>query len=92
MTEEPVNQTLVLLREIRAKQDEHSGRLDSIDRRLQTLEREMTSASTRIRLALGTAHGAEYVANESQSTADSAMKKIDELIARLEAGELLPDV
>jgi hypothetical protein len=41
MTDEPENLVLLMLREIRSKQDEHSSRLDHIDTRLASIDRQL---------------------------------------------------
>ena len=40
MAEDPENLMLVMLREIRAKQDEHTDRLERVETRLQHLEKQ----------------------------------------------------
>jgi len=71
------NMTLVLLREIRAKQDEHSQSLADQTRRFDHLERRLDDLSKVVRYSLG--QSAETQFRQSQQE-----QRIDELFAKLE--------
>lgn len=84
MAKEPENHTLVLLREIRTKQDEHSGRFDAIDRRLAHLEEQQDDLGVQVTYALGLATNASLKAQTSASRAEEATSSIEALLARVE--------
>jgi hypothetical protein len=53
VVDEPNNIVLVMLREIRAKQDEHSGRFDGIEDRIRNMEKYLEQLPRRVTYSLG---------------------------------------
>jgi hypothetical protein len=70
MAKEPDNVVLMLLREIRAVQDEHSGRLERMEKRLDDVHEGMITS-------LG-------LAGHAHVRHDSMEKRLDELTKRVE--------
>jgi aminoglycoside phosphotransferase len=77
MAGEPDNMVLIMLREIRAKQEDHSQVLADQTRRFDHLERRLDDLSKVVRYSLG--QSAETQFRQSQQE-----QRIDELFAKLE--------
>ncbi len=77
MAREPENMVLVVLREIREKQDEHSDRFDRLETRMRHVERQLDDLSKVVTFSLGQSTEAKFM----QSRQDD---RIDELFERLE--------
>jgi hypothetical protein len=57
MADEPQNMVLVMLRDIRAKQDEHSAHFEQIEARLDDVEKQLDDYK-KIEIRRGTMQGA----------------------------------
>jgi 2-methylcitrate dehydratase PrpD len=84
MAEEPDNLVLKMLREIRAKQDEHSVKLDAHSQILERLDSEVQEIrhSVIYSLGLGTTQG--WKNSEQDRRLDEQKKRTDELFDKLE--------
>jgi hypothetical protein len=67
MTKEPENLTDVMLRDIRAKQDEHSMGLERIETRLGDVERQLDDYKKIVRYSLGQASETKFRQAEQES-------------------------
>jgi exonuclease III len=76
MAKEPDNILLALLREIRSKQDEQTGKLDTLERRVRHVESQLDDL--RITVTYSPGQSSETLKQTKQSA------PIDELFARLE--------
>ncbi len=77
MAKEPDNIVHVLLREIRAKQDEHTARFDSVESRLRHLEKQGEDLHMAVTYSLGQS-------TETQFKQSKQGTRIDELFGQLE--------
>jgi septal ring factor EnvC (AmiA/AmiB activator) len=76
MPDQPEDLTLRLLRDIRAKLDEHDKRFDAHDKRFDTLEERMDDLRTSMTYGLG-------LAMHAQVRHDGVAKKIEDIEGRL---------
>jgi chromosome segregation ATPase len=87
MTEDTENLILRLLRDIRAKQQDHDGRFDRIDARVATLERRMVDVQGSIALSVGFAVNANAHYETTAERIDRLTETVTDLKARVEALE-----
>ena len=90
MTEDTENIVLRLLREIRAKQDEHSAQFVSVEQRMTTLERKMDDVNESVAYALGVSAHANIAYETTGQRLDRLTETVADLKARLEALEQHP--
>ena len=88
MADEPDKLVLQLLREVRAGLGEVSARLGGVERKLDGIEGEVKGLRTMAQMALGTASGADFVAERAQKLAEDTNKRLDGLIAALKRREI----
>jgi len=81
MTDEPENLVLLMLREIRAKQDEHSSRLDHIDTRLASLDKQLDDYKKIVRYTLGTSSETELRQVQQESRINEIFEKLERLLS-----------
>jgi len=77
MAKEPDNIVLALLREIRSKQDEQTGKLDALEVRVRHVESQLDDLHVAVTYPLGQS-------SETQLKQTRQSPPIDELFARLE--------
>jgi hypothetical protein len=77
MAKEPANIVLALLREIRSKQDEQTGKLDALEGRVRHVESRLDDLHVAATYSLGQS-------SEAQSKQPKQSAPIDQLFARLE--------
>jgi hypothetical protein len=77
MPTEPENMTHVLLRDIRAKQDEHSANFDALETRVRHVESQLDDLRMTVTYALGQS-------TETQFKQAKQGARIDEFFAQLE--------
>ncbi len=87
MADEPNHVVLVLLREIRATQAEHTERLERVERRLEGIDGRINDESRMITHALGLGTGAVVRSREAAERSEQSNARLDELFARAEALE-----
>jgi len=80
MAGEPENITLVLLREIRAKQDEHSQSLSDHTRRFDHLEKRLDDLSKIVRYSLGQSAETQFRQSQQESRIDELFDKLEQLL------------
>jgi ABC-type Fe3+-citrate transport system substrate-binding protein len=81
MTKEPENLTHVMLREIRAKQDEHSTRLERIETRLGDVERQLDDYKKIVRYSLGQSSETQFRQAEQESRVNELFDKLEKLLS-----------
>lgn len=91
MAEQPENHTLQLLREIRAKQDEHSATLADHSARLVHIERALRESKKQFTYMIGVAASAEYASDSAKSRAEEFAERWEELSARIDEIENRPN-
>jgi hypothetical protein len=77
MAEEPDNMVLVILRDIRAKQDEHSAKLEAVETRVRHIEKQVEDLHMAVTFSLGQSTETQF--RQTRQTA-----RIDDLFAQLE--------
>ena len=87
MADEPESLVLVQLRAVRGKLDQHDERFDHLNGRLGEVLDEVRGLKRMSKAAIGEAAAAELVAQDAERAAERANRRIDELVARIEALE-----
>ena len=87
MADAPENLVLELLRDIRAKRDEHDRRFDMLERRLGDLDRKIEDLEYGVNQAVGLASRAVARAAEANTTSHGVERRLEELAARVAALE-----
>ena len=87
MADEPDNLVLVQLREIRALLEQHGRQLDVHSAKFDEVLDEVRGLKRMSKAAIGEAAAAELVAQDAERAAERANRRIDELVARIEALE-----
>ena len=87
MADEPDNLVLVQLREIRGILDQHTRQLTEHSARFVEVLDEVRGLKQMSKAAIGEAAAAELVAQDAERAAEGANRRIDELVARIEALE-----
>ncbi|HEY4775359.1 MAG TPA: hypothetical protein VIH40_11125 [Xanthobacteraceae bacterium] len=80
MADEPDNMILVMLREIRAKQDEHSQILGDHTQRFERLEKRFDDLAKVVRYSLGQTTETQFRQSEQESRIDELFNKLEELL------------
>jgi ABC-type Fe3+-citrate transport system substrate-binding protein len=80
MASEPDNMVLVLLREIRVKQDEHSQILESHTQRFDRLEKRLDALSKTVTYSLGQSTETQFRQSQQESRIDDLFAKLEELL------------
>jgi hypothetical protein len=86
MAREPENVVLVMLREIRSKQDEHSERFDRIDTDLADIKKQLGSLGKVVTYSLGQSSEAQFRQSQQESRIDDLFEKVERLLADEETG------
>jgi len=81
MADEPDNITLVMLREIRAKQDEHSLRFDRVDGRLEHVEKQLGNMTKVVTYSLGQTTETQFRQSQQESRIDELFEKLEKLLS-----------
>jgi aminoglycoside phosphotransferase len=80
MLGEPDNVVMVMLREIRAKQDEHSHVLGEHTQRFERLEKRLDDLAKVVRYSLGQSAETQFRQSEQESRIDQLFDKLEELL------------
>ena len=84
MAREPDNMTPILLREIRAKEDEHTGRFDRLDQRLDAIEKQMSRQAKVLTYSLGQSDETQFLQSEQETRIDQLFEKLEGLLSKPE--------
>jgi aminoglycoside phosphotransferase len=80
MADEPGNIVLVMLREIRAKQDEHSHVLGDHTQRFERLEKRLDDLAKVVRYSLGQSAETQFRQSQQETRIDELFAKLEELL------------
>ena len=80
MVGEPDNVVIVMLREIRAKQDEHSHVLGEHTQRFERLEKRLDDLAKVVRYSLGQSAETQFRQSRQESRIDQLFDKLEELL------------
>ena len=80
MLGEPDNVVMVMLREIRAKQDEHSHVLGEHTQRFEGLEKRLDDLAKVVRYSLGQSAETQFRQSGQESRIDQLFDKLEELL------------
>ncbi|MFL5071614.1 MAG: hypothetical protein ACJ8D9_18700 [Xanthobacteraceae bacterium] len=80
MIGEPDNVVLVMLGELRAKQDEHSHVLGEHTQRFERLERRLDDLAKVIRYSLGQSAETQFRQSQQEQRIDELFDKLEELL------------
>jgi dGTP triphosphohydrolase len=81
MTEEPQSIVLVMLRDIRAKQDEHSTHFEQIEARLGDVEKQLDDYKKIVRYSLGQSPETQPRQAQQESRIDELFEKLEKLLS-----------
>jgi hypothetical protein len=81
MTDEPDNLVLVMLRDIRTKQDEHSARFERIEGRLVGIEKQLDDYKKIVRYALGQSSETQFRQVQQESRINELFDKLEKLLS-----------
>jgi hypothetical protein len=81
MPDEPQNIVLVMLRDIRAKQDEHSAHFEQIEARLGDVEKQLDDYKKIVRYSLGQTAETQLRQAEQESRIDDIFDKLEKLLS-----------
>ena len=81
MADEPENIVLVMLRDIRAKQDEHSAHFEQIEARLGSVERQLDDYKKIVRYSLGQSSETQLRQAQQESRIDELFEKLEKLLS-----------
>ncbi len=81
MADEPDNIILVMLREIRAKQDEHSQRFDRVEGRLEHVEKQLADMAKVVTYSLGQSTETKFRQSQQESRIDELFEKLERLLS-----------
>jgi TolA-binding protein len=81
MPKEPDNMVLVLLREIRAKQDEHSTRFDDLEARIRNIEKQYDDVSKVVTYSLGQSTEVKFRQTRQESRIDELFQQLEKLLS-----------
>jgi outer membrane murein-binding lipoprotein Lpp len=87
MADEPENLVLVQLRDIRSILEQHTRQFVELNGRFDQVLDEVRGLKRMSKAAIGDAAAAELVAHDAEMAAERANRRIDELVARIEALE-----
>jgi hypothetical protein len=80
MAREPDNIVLTMLREIRAKQDEHSGVLREHTQKFEHLERRLDDLAKVVRYSLGQSPETQFRQSQQEARVDELFAKLEDLL------------
>jgi hypothetical protein len=81
MADEPDNLVLVMLRDIRAKQDEHSIHFEQIESRLTDVEKQLGDYKKIVRYSLGQSSETQLRQAQQESRIDELFEKLEKLLS-----------
>jgi hypothetical protein len=81
MAREPVDATLIILREIRAKQDEHTGRFDALAARVDAMERQVNRMA-KLTYSIGQSDETQFLQSEQEGRIDELFEKLEDLLSK----------
>ena len=81
MAEEPGNLILVMLRDIRAKQDEHSTHFEQIESRLADVEKQLDDYKKIVRYTPGQSSATQLRQAQQESRIDELFEKLEKLLS-----------
>ena len=81
MANEPENLTHILLRDIRAKQDEHTARFDQLEARMKHLEQQFENMHKVVTYSLGQSTEAQFRQSRSDQRIDTLFDQLEKLLA-----------
>ena len=81
MADEPQSIALVMLRDIRAKQDEHSGHFAQIEARLGEVEKQLDDYKKIVRYSLGQSSETQLRQAQQESRIDELFDKLEKLLS-----------
>jgi tRNA/tmRNA/rRNA uracil-C5-methylase (TrmA/RlmC/RlmD family) len=80
MADEPDNLVLVMLRDIRAKQNEHSANFERIEKRLGDIEKQLDDYKKIARYALGQSSETQFRQVQQEARIDELFEKLEKLL------------
>ena len=80
MANEPDHIIVVMLRDIRAKQDEHSGIFADHTQRFERLERRLDDLSKVVRYSLGQSVETQFRQTQQEERIDELFRKLEDLL------------
>jgi hypothetical protein len=81
MADEPQNMVLVMLRDIRAKQDEHSTHFEQIEASLDDVEKQLDDYKKIVRYSLGQSSETQLRQAEQETRIDEIFEKLEKLLS-----------
>jgi len=81
MADEPQNMVFVMLRDIRAKQDEHSAHFAQIEARLGDVEKQLDDYKKIVRYSLGQSSETQLRQAQQESRIDELFDKLEKLLS-----------
>ncbi len=86
MVDEPDSIVLRHLREIRAKQEEHTGRFDMLHARVDAVEKQLSRVSKLLTNAIGQSDETKFLQAQQDDRIDELFSKLEELLSRPQPG------
>jgi ABC-type Fe3+-citrate transport system substrate-binding protein len=80
MADEPDNLVPRMLREICAKQDEHSERFERVEQQLEHLKKDFAKFGRLVTYSLGQSTATQFRQTEQESRIDELFEKLEELL------------
>ena len=80
MANEPDNLTHILLRDIRAKQDEHTARFDAVESRLRHVEKQVEDLHMTVTYSLGQSTETQFRQTKQGSRIDELFGQVEKLL------------
>ena len=80
MSKEPENLTHILLRDIRAKQDEHTARFDAVESRLRHVEKQVEDLHMTVTYSLGQSTETQFRQTKQGSRTDELFGQVEKLL------------
>ena len=87
MSEEPDNIVLPHLRDIRAKQDEHSGQFERLGARLDRVEKQLSDLQKVVTYSLGQSTETQFRQAQQERRIDEVFQTLEKLLSRPEPVE-----
>ena len=87
MSDEPDNIVLRHLRDIRAKQDEHSGQFERLGARLDRVQKQLSGLQEVVTYPLGQSTGTQFRQAQQERRIDEVFQTLEKLLSRPEPVE-----
>jgi chromosome segregation ATPase len=81
MADEADNLVVVMLRDIRAKQNEHSKQFEHIEARLTDIEKQLDDYKRIVRYSLGQSSETQFRQAQQESRIDELFEKLEKLLS-----------